>query len=250
MNTFTNALRSETIKLTSLRSTWIYAILLTGTLYGPLVLIGLLTNSEEAITLKDLTSGAPIFAIVTVAFIGASIAGTIEERMHIHAFLTQPTRHLWLIARIVVSTIFIALNFIIGFALALLATTILVDNPYDFSSTADLNINLLFILIAGVLAGGLAVVSRSKILAIVIPISLVLIISQLIQIAASQISALIPLWLIDPFSRAPQLFTQTPEAGWGFGQTQPLLFNLAIITAWIVVPVWAAFAVNARRDVG
>ena len=41
-----NVVRSEIAKLTSLRSTWVYAILLVGSIAGPVVLMGLFASDS------------------------------------------------------------------------------------------------------------------------------------------------------------------------------------------------------------
>ena len=94
-----NALRSELIKLSSLRSSLIYFILLTGSLYGPIVLQGLLDSTMDmSLTWTALLSGGIIFQVLAVIYGAFSASSDLNNRLHGQAFLTQPNRWNWLVA--------------------------------------------------------------------------------------------------------------------------------------------------------
>lgn len=73
MTAFSNALRSEWTKMASLRSTWIFAVLLAGSVVGPVVLIGLFMGEATSVDWSRLLVGSGIFSMIAVAFAGSSV---------------------------------------------------------------------------------------------------------------------------------------------------------------------------------
>ncbi|MGO1948582.1 MAG: hypothetical protein ACTH1D_03060 [Mycobacteriaceae bacterium] len=62
MNPLINSLRSETTKLLSMRSTIVYAVLLAGSLFGPVTLVMWFSNESNPVaSWSTLSSGAMIF---------------------------------------------------------------------------------------------------------------------------------------------------------------------------------------------
>lgn len=245
-----NAIKSETIKLLSLRSTWIYAILLTGALYGPVALISFFSQSEAPADWETVTAGGMIFCTIAIVFMGSTIANELETRMYAHAFLTQNSRSLWLTARYLVNAIFLALCYLVGTTLAFVP---LFDTGFTATATPYLYITLGTTGIFTLIAAGVAVVSRLKIAAVSIPLLWLLVIDQLVAASARRIPVMETVWLLSPAPRAAQignwLGNVNAPVGWGLEAQQPALFNIAVLLLWAAVAVGAAYVVNARRDV-
>ena len=115
----TNALRSETTKLLSLRSTLVYTILMAGSLFGTATLI-VLFSSGDPVTMDwaKLGYGYQIFQLIAVVF-AATTAGDIRNHLHAQAFLTQRGRWQWVGAKIIVTMVFVAASYLVGTALSL-----------------------------------------------------------------------------------------------------------------------------------
>lgn len=250
-----NVLRSEATKLLTLRSTWIWAILLTGSLYGPAVLIGLFSVEGSEVNWAFALPGAMIFAMLSISFAASAVAGEFNDHMHAQAFLTQPRRSLWLSARALVVSGFLLLKYLIGVALVYVA---LLVTP----RVTLLNEEALVILRDGVLflvfsfiAMGLAALTRSRVAAMAIPLAWFLVIERLLGVAAAKSDAFVLLWLVSPGERVSQLTKYGKEnaeffsSGWNFAEVQPLAYNIGLIAAWIVVPLAIGLWVNAKRDV-
>lgn len=246
-----NALRSETTKLLTLRSTWIWVILLTGSLYGPAVLINLFSSEGSEFTWEFVLPGAVIFAMLSVSFAASGTAGEFNDRMYAQAFLTQPRRSLWLNARILVVSGFLLINYLVGVALVYLVFLVMpLNRLLNEEAMVILRDGVLF-LVFSFIAMGLAVVTRSRVAAMGIPLAWFLIIEQLIGVAASHLNAFVPLWLITPGERISQLakYGKGYPEGWNFAEVQPLAYNIGLIVVWIVVPLAMGLWVNSKRDV-
>lgn len=177
-----SALKSELLRLLTLRSTLVYAVLLTGTLYGPPVLIVALDSGSESptYTAADLGQFSVIFMIVAIVFAGASTAGEIRRGSLGVTFLTQRSRWVSYLARAVVVCLFVALNFIVGMALALGVFKV-GSAQVDLSGggVAYLALNLLSLLSFVLITMGLAAVTRSTSAAIALPLAWLLFIESL-----------------------------------------------------------------------
>ena len=91
-----NVVRSEIAKLTSLRSTWVYAILLVGSIAGPVVLMGLFaSDSTTDFYWNDLLIAGDLFQMLAIIYAAASTSRDLAHGMHGQAFLTQPQRWNW-----------------------------------------------------------------------------------------------------------------------------------------------------------
>lgn len=200
MSELKNAVSSELAKLSSLRSTWIFSILLTGSLYGPPVLILLLSNDNQiGLKWSDLLVGHLIFLMIAIIF------GAMLENTTPHAFLTQKRRSSWLVARAIVISGFIAANFVVGSALSILVTYVL---PRGHFENVGIHWFFSFLVAAplfAVMSLGLAAVVRNRVAAIGIPLVWLLVIEPLIYTAQSALSALKPVVKVLP-GRAPEQF--------------------------------------------
>lgn len=244
-----NAMRSEAIKLLSLRSTWVYAILLTGSLYGPVLLLDL----RGVVDWEHLTRGAMIFCMVATIFMGSTVAGEIETRMYAYAFLTQGSRSYWLLARYLVNMVFLTLCFFTGMALSFLVVLLLSDATIAATNISYLYTPLGLTGLFTLVAAGVAVVSRSKIAAVSVPLLWGLIVDNLIAVMAARAKIIEAAWLVNPSSRISQMGDQLGNIpappGWGLGTYQPIVFNIGVVGIWVVALVAAAYLVNSRKDV-
>ncbi|MCS4535725.1 ABC transporter permease subunit [Corynebacterium sp. HS2168-gen11] len=245
-----NATRSETIKLLTARATIVYAILLTGSIYGPITLIGMFReNPDVTLTWEEIGFGFPIFTMIALAFMGATITGMLGNHLHAHAYLTQANRWSWLLGRIIVNYVFLAVNIVVGILLAL-GIAMGFGIKFDDVERGVVWHVLLTILVFGVITAGIAMLTKSRIAAVALPVVWIALIEQFITLAASQVSALVPLWLMAPGARIYQLTQPSPQGvGWEFMTLQPTAFNVGMIIGWIVVFGVAAFVMNSRRDV-
>ncbi|MHC9572452.1 ABC transporter permease [Corynebacterium diphtheriae] len=253
---FFNALKSEWTKLMSLRSTAVYFILITGALYGPMVLLVGLADTSSGVDWSSLLVGWGIAVAISTAFAGASVAGELDDHMHAHAYLTQNSRSTWIAAKSVVYTVFLAITFAIGIGLAVAVAQVFPDSSFSGGETTDLFIALFHAIIFGSFAFAIGMLTRSKVAAVAFPLAWMLVIDQLIPLAASKIEAATFLWLLSPRPRSGQLADTIAgtvetgmEHGFELGQIQPDWFNVAVIAGWVVVATVSVFAVNRVRDI-
>ena len=80
------AISSEITKLLSLRSTWIYVILFTGSIYGPTTLYMLFNDSPQIdADWPDLLIGGMIFLMIACVFGASTTGGDINNHMTAHS---------------------------------------------------------------------------------------------------------------------------------------------------------------------
>ena len=107
---FGNALRSEWTKLASLRGTWVYVVLLVGSIAGPMAAFSMAADAGATADWELLLLGTVIFNMIVIAFGGSTLAGEYNDQMNAHAFLTQDRRSLWLSARMTLTLVLIAVS--------------------------------------------------------------------------------------------------------------------------------------------
>lgn len=192
-----SAMKSELMRLLTLRSTLIYAILLTGSLYGPPVLVVALNSNEGTTTYTgaDIGQFVMIFIIVAIVFAGASTAGEIRRGSLGVTFLTQRSRWMSYLARGVVACLFVALNFFVGIALALGVFKV-GSTPVDLSGGGweYLGLNLLAALSFVAITIGLAALTRSTSAAISLPLAWLLFVESLLASVPIKIFQEISQW--------------------------------------------------------
>lgn len=179
--------------------------------------------------------------------------------MHAQAYLSQNNRHLWLGARQVLNLVFLLGVAAIGALLACASTLVLPDLTYSNEGFAAIGSFALNIIVFGLIAMAIAALTRSRVAAVAIPLVWLMVIEQLLTLAAAASKVALPFWLAAPNARIRQLGgasadfmsagNPTPPVGWEAGMTQPTWFNILVIIAWIVVSVVAAIWINSKRDV-
>ena len=252
------ALRSEWTKLASLRGTWVYVVLLVGSIAGPMLAFSMAADGGATADWELLLLGTVIFNMIVIAFGGSTLAGEYNDQMNAHAFLTQDRRSLWLSARMTLTLVLIAACWVIGVALAWLSVTVSPRTEFKGGDGADILAGILGFVVFGLIAMSLGVLTRSRVAAVAIPLVWILVVESMLEFAALAYAIFRPLWLVTPGARIQQVSTQlgnvianpeNPRTGFEAGMTQPMWFNIVVLVAWIVVAVGVAHWANAKRDV-
>lgn len=194
-----SALTAEARRLTTLRSTLVYAILLTGALYGPMFLLTVF-SSESArdvpFTVADLAQTVMIFGIVAIAFGGATTANEIRRGSTSISFLTQRFRWPSFVARLIVITVFLAAMFALGI-LAIYVITLFHPGGLELGAAgwSYLGVSMLHMIFWALIAACIAVFSRSTVAAVTIPMMWLLLLENLISVVPFQWAQNIVEWL-------------------------------------------------------
>ncbi len=254
-----NILKSELTKLTSLRSTWVFTVLLLGSLIGPVFLMGVIGTGDGPgpfdISTTVVTSF--IFATIAVIFAGNSVAGDYHENMHAHAFLTQTKKSSWLAARLLWLTIWTQACYWISVGTNL----ILGKTMPGFYWQEDQMGNGWIIIWTGaasvatlsLFGCAIAAITRSRVTAIGLPLVWFAVVEQMIVSLAGEFKVVTAVAKIVPMQRFTDirnvLSGAITEGGFGGSATQqPVPVSVLIIVTWLVVLLFFAFVVNRRRD--
>lgn len=241
-----NALRSESTKILSMRSSLVYAILMVGSLFGPVTLFMIFSDASDPVVDWALLSvGAMIFQVVAIIFAAATTAGDIRNNMHAQAFLTQDNRSLWILAKVVVTMVFTAMTYLVGTALALVAGVAFGGSMELGTDAGQFGANLLGCVVFAAISVGLAAVIRSQVGAVALPIVWLVVIEGMLAMATGRYEWLRPVVALAPGLRQGQLAygTDPYELGvstWGC---------YVILIGWVVVMTGLGLWRNARTDV-
>lgn len=244
MTSLLHSLRSETTKLFSMRSTLVYAILLAGSLFGPVTLMGLFGDRPD-FDWSTITFGYQIFLLIAVVFAAATTAGDIRNHMHAQAFLTQRGRWEWVVAKMLTTAVFIAVLYVVGTALSLGVAAVLGSGTDLGSGLSMFYVPLIGSVIFSAMTVGLACVIRSQVAAVAVPVAWVLLIDGMLGFAAEQIEAFRPLAAIAPVQRQDQLISGADPLGLGISTVVCYL----IIVAWFLVLAGLGLWRNSSSDV-
>ncbi len=256
--TFLRAVRSEWIKTTSLRSTWVtsaIAIALT-VLLGAGIAVALSTDPQTASKAKDMVVAGSTFGQIVVAVLGALVITSEYGSGQIRSSLAAvPNRNQLLAAKAVVLSVF---SFLMGTLSMLLAWA--VSAPFMKGNAGSLTdahylgyfwgTGLSFTLIA-LMALGLGFLLRSTAGTISLVITLMFVLSIPLGMMtmkwewARGINNVLPqnalLSVADPFS-----LTKT----WGEAGSYTLTHGWMVLisVAWAVVPLLAGWVALLKRD--
>ena len=244
MTSLLNSLRSENTKLFSMRSTLVYAILLAGSLFGPVTLMGLFGDRPD-FDWSTITFGYQIFLLIAVVFAAATTAGDIRNHMHAQAFLTQRGRWEWVVAKMLTAAVFIAVLYLVGTALSLGVAAVLGSGTDLGTGLSMFYVPLIGSVIFSAMTVGLACVIRSQVAAVAVPVAWVLLIDSMLGFAAEQIEAFRPLAAIAPVQRQDQLISGADPLGLGISTVVCYL----IIVAWFLVLAGLGLWRNSSADV-
>lgn len=239
-----NALRAESTKLLSLRSTLVYAVLLTGSLFGPVTLIALFGDRPQLDWTTVLT-GFQIFQLIAVIFAAATTAGDIRNHMHAQAFLTQAGRWQWVAAKITVTAVLTAVTFVLGTVLAVAVGAVL-GGTLDLGADAHVPVvALVSTVLFAAMSVGLACVIRSQVASVAVPVAWLLVIDGMIGFAADSIEFFRPLAAIAPVQRMNQVYYGEDSLDLGISTVVCYL----VIVAWFAVLTAVGLWRNHRADV-
>lgn len=242
------AISSEVTKLLSLRSTWIYVILFTGSLYGPVTLYMLFSDAERFdANWPDLLIGGMIFLMISIIFGASTTGGDISNRMTAHAFLTQKGRSAWLLARALVAAVFVELNYILGLTLSWVVVTVFPAGNF----TGEDQLLMWGYAVAApafaVMAVGIAALLRNRVGAIALPLVWMLVVEGLLYMGGEKIPFLKTLYNLSPGSRVQEM------QAWIYTQDHSDMvspgFGFAVMIAWMVVLLALGLYSNKVRDV-
>lgn len=256
MTTFVSALRAEILKFSSLTATWVYLVFMVIVIPIPVMVMSVFAEPPFGYSWEELLIGVTMFDLIAVIFIGASTAGEVENGMNAHSFLSQKNRAVWLSARFLIGlgTIFAAL--IISILLSVVTQLVLSDKQLNLSDPTTLIFHIGSVTIMAISAISLAVASRSKVVAIAVPILTFQVFEPIFTVVAGLHSNLTWLSWFLPLERMQQVATvishpsvaKTPT-GWNLGNLQPMWFNILVVLAWIIALFVLGFWTNKRRDI-
>ncbi|WP_237559636.1 ABC transporter permease [Corynebacterium neomassiliense] len=240
-----NPLRAEITKLFSVRSSAVYAILLTGSLYGPVTLVALLSEGSPDLDWSTLLTGLPIFQLIAVIFASSGTAGDIRNHMHAQAFLTQHGRWQWVIAKVTVTAVFTAVTYAVGTALAVGIGGVLGGHLVLGTGVHMVTVGLVTSVLFAAMCVGLACILRGQVASVAVPVAWMLVIDGMLGMAAGSIDLFRPLAAVAPVQRMNQLM----------GGSDPLDLGLStavcylVIVGWFVVLTGAGLWRDRRTDV-
>ncbi|MDN6353093.1 MAG: ABC transporter permease [Corynebacterium sp.] len=242
----TNALRSETTKLLSLRSTLVYTILMAGSLFGTATLI-VLFSPGDPVTMDwaKLGYGYQIFQLIAVVFAAATTAGDIRNHLHAQAFLTQRGRWQWVGAKIIVTMVFVAASYLVGTALSLGISAALGAELILGAGETAFYVPLIGSMVFAAVSVGLACVIRSEVGAVAVPVAWMLLIDGMLGMAAESMEIFRPLAMIAPGQRQEQLISGFDPLDLGLSTAACYV----IILGWLVVASGVGLWRNRRSDV-
>lgn len=236
-----NALRSEVIKQATLRSTAVYFVLLIGSLFGPVVLLGLIDSDHYRLGEPQpwgmLLDGFLIFAAIAIAFAASRTTSDIKNHMTAQSFLTQPGRWQSLVAKFVVLLGFVVVSFAVG-AFLIVVSVMAFGGRVSGENLAPLVAALAMAVTVAAVGIGFGALVRNAIAAVALPLVWLLIGETLVQAASSQYSVLEPAGKV--------LLTQNYM---NLGGQESVGLALAVFAAWIATFALAGFASNQLRDV-
>lgn len=245
LTTFIRAVHAETTKLFSVRASAVYAVLLTGSLFGPVTLVGIFGEHGTDMDWSTILFGLQIFQLIAVIFAAATTAGDIRNHLHAQAFLTQAHRWQWVGAKILVTTVFTAVTFVVGTVLAIGIGAVLGGTLALGTDTQLPVVGLVTSVLFAAMTVGLACIIRSQVAAVAVPVAWLLVIDGMLGLAAEHIDIFRPLAAVAPGQRMNQLMYDQDPLGLGLGTAACYL----VIVAWFVVLSAVGLWRNHRADV-
>lgn len=242
------AISSEITKLLSLRSTWIYVILFTGSIYGPTTLYMLFNDSPQIdADWPDLLIGGMIFLMIACVFGASTTGGDINNHMTAHSFLTQKSRSSWLLARALVVAAFTELNFLLGAALSWLVATVTPAGHFTGENSLVLWGYVVAAPALAVMTVGIAALLRNRVGAIALPLVWMLVVEGLLYAGSEKTPFLKTLYQLSPGNRVQDMqswVVSTDHAGMASPTS-----GFVVLIAWMVVLLALGLYSNKVRDV-
>lgn len=245
-NQFGHAFKSEFRKITSLRSTAIWAVLMTGCLYGIVVLQGLFTAEKAELNWSGLLNGSLIFVILAIVFGAGSTAGEMGNHMQAHAFLTQKSRWHWLASRFIITALFVVAMFALGVALAYVVTLILPKLGFHGGDFTQIWATAIFLAGYALIAASLAVITRSRVAGLALPLVWFLVIENLLYAVGGTIAIAKKFYEWSPGHAIMDLQMSGATNG---AADFSVGHNLTVLAVWVIVTVGIALFLNQKRDI-
>lgn len=249
-----NAFKAELTKLTSLRSTWVYVILMFGAIVGPITLMAFIpSDGPKEFDWENIAIGEIIFLLIAMIFASSSISNDLSNRMVAHSFLTQRKRSHWLIAKFVLIVLVIEVMLAIGIALSYLVLQVAPDVDFTGGDTYGLWLMAWTLPAYSLMAAGITAIFRSKLMGVGVMIALMLIIEPLVMAAVGKAAWLKNVYLILPGSRSGDLSSWHFMESMGADPSTELMASPGVATTVIIVWTLALIAgglfANQTRDV-
>ncbi|RAV31795.1 hypothetical protein [Corynebacterium heidelbergense] len=241
-----SAIRSSILQLRTLRSTWVYLILLTGALYGPVVLEVLLNASDDrSVAWGTLTIGYGIFQLILLIQAAGNTAGNIQSGMAAHAFATQRRRWHWVAGQAIVMSIWGVLSYLLGLGLAIAVVQLYPDAYLSLVGVRPLLAQLFGAASYPVIAVGLAALVRNRVAAIGICVVWIAVIESLIANAARNFPFFATVRKFCPGTQLMALVNGRQMDGSATNN----LASIAVVVGWAIVFMAAGLIANQRKDV-
>lgn len=230
-----HAFASELTRLAGLRSTLIYAILLTGSIFGPIVLQTYLSGVESG----SLFVGMDFFLFITIIFAAADSAGVISGRNVAFGYLTRQGRWTGYVARFLAQLAFALAMFVVG---TVIAWIVFATGGVEVVDTAQG--------VGVVIALAVAWTAISSGVGMLIPVTAAAVAAPLVWIAL--VEGILPVLPFGDFMKNIEQFLP-----WISGRQLLGFMDLGVSNtqAWIVLGVWTAviavggIVIATRRDV-
>lgn len=246
MSSLLNAIKSETTKLKTLTSTWIYFILLGGSIGGPVFLFLILSENKSEVGFSTLLMGGMITQMIGVIFGASTTAGEIATKMNAQAFLTQHSRWNWLSARAIVASLFLFLTTAIAVALTALMVAIWPGANFVAKEWPFFWIFLLGIPAFTLLAVGLAALLRSRVAAVGLPLVWMLVVEPLVINTGGKALGKLPKFLPARTMDDLQTWYRLPAH---FPDMNTPVFSISVLAVWVIAFLVLGFLRNTRSDV-
>lgn len=272
--TFGGVLRSEWIKLRTLRSTWwclavmVAVIVAFGALFstsaGFFALDGATREQQQAVVAQSVTVGV-VFGQLVASILGALvITGEFGTGMIRSTFTAVPRRGAALVAKLIVVAVTLFVVSLVGLVVALLVNSVILplhDITVDFTDAALWKtvlgaavsvaaIGMMALALGAIIRNGAGAIASAVGIVFVLPIVLQLFMAANDSVWLYNVNEIIPPnasarlydYVVDGQSAT---MLPVPEGAWALEPWVALL----VLAAWVVALFAVAFALVKRRDV-
>lgn len=256
--TFGTALTAEVRKLLTMRSTWVWLVLFTGSLFGfpVLEIIFYDPTYDPTVTWASVIQGWTITLFLGIIY-GGGVAGEFSHHMHAHSYLTQNSRNSWLLARYLVVAAFTFFATTLGLLISALISVLPIGPEFDGTgSVLPLVIVALGVPVFAILAAGLAAVVRNRVAAIGLPLVWIAIVEPLILAAANTREFARTVYVNSPGPRLNDLVLNVQMADssntsefYGGSVVASSGHAVIVILVWTLIFTIAGLVVNRRIDI-
>ncbi|QFQ02968.1 ABC-2 family transporter protein [Corynebacterium urogenitale] len=246
-NQLINSFKSEVRKVLTLRSTIVWAILFTGSLYGFMVLKGVFSSAGEMTsTWADLATGSMVFMLLATVWGASTTAGEFNNKMNAHAFLTQKGRWHWLVARLFTVVLFIEILWFVGIGLSWAVAALWPGAEFVSEGFTAIWANTIAMPVYALIGAGVAALTRSRVAGLTLPLVWILVIETILYGLASKYKVAEILYNWSPGHVSQDITLRAS------GVDSPLMVTtehgLLVFAIWVVVAVGAGLTSNQKRD--